>query len=156
MLNMYFYCSFQGTFFYHSIDTSAIFFFSTASAHQCVIAANKVRPLVGGTAIRKFNTSTTPYTHLGVDLLPAMTEHPTATWQAMPEGNVFYRRQQLYTVPEKLPNLGDHIVAGCRHGGPLGAIVFGWKGELTSNGHFKQLLCGILPRLLRWERRTRQ
>ncbi|KAF8190560.1 vacuolar assembling/sorting protein VPS16 [Pholiota molesta] len=39
-------------------------------------------------------------------------DHPTTSWQAMPEGNVFYRRQQCYSTPGKLPNLGDYIVAG--------------------------------------------
>ncbi|KAF8068755.1 vacuolar assembling/sorting protein VPS16 [Lyophyllum atratum] len=48
-----------------------------------------------------------------------MVEHPTATWEAMQDGNVFYRRQQLYSVTGKLPKLSDYIVAGCRHGGPL-------------------------------------
>lgn len=49
-----------------------------------------------------------------------MAEHPTATWEAMQDGNTFYRRQQLYTVTGKLPNLGDYVVAGCKHGGPIG------------------------------------
>lgn len=48
-----------------------------------------------------------------------MTEHPTATWQAMQDGNAFYRRQQLYSIPGKLPDFGDYIVAGCQYGGPL-------------------------------------
>lgn len=50
----------------------------------------------------------------------------------MQEGTVFYRRQQLYSVVGKLPNLGDYIVAGCRYGGPLGryfCLAFG--GRLT-------------------------
>ncbi|KAH7906991.1 vacuolar assembling sorting protein VPS16 [Hygrophoropsis aurantiaca] len=46
-------------------------------------------------------------------------QHPTATWDAMPDGNVFYRRQQLYSMPGKLPDLGDYVIAGCRNGGPL-------------------------------------
>lgn len=37
----------------------------------------------------------------------------------MPEGNVFYRRQHLYDVTGKMPNLGDYILAGCRYGGPF-------------------------------------
>ncbi|KAG5349257.1 hypothetical protein C0989_004971 [Termitomyces sp. Mn162] len=41
-----------------------------------------------------------------------MVEHPTATWEAMRDGNTFYRRQQLYTVTGKLPYLGDYIVSG--------------------------------------------
>ncbi len=49
-----------------------------------------------------------------------MSEHPTTSWQAMQNGNVFYRQQRLYTLDGKLPNLGDCIVAGCRNGGPLG------------------------------------
>ncbi|TFK72107.1 vacuolar assembling/sorting protein VPS16 [Pluteus cervinus] len=48
-----------------------------------------------------------------------MTDHPTTTWQAMQDGNVFYRRQQLYSVSEKLPKLDDHVIAGCRYSGPL-------------------------------------
>lgn len=52
-----------------------------------------------------------------------MVEHPTTSWQAMQEGNVFYRQQQLYTLDGKLPNLGDCIVAGCRNGGPLGKLI---------------------------------
>ena len=52
-----------------------------------------------------------------------MAEHPTTSWQAMQDGNVFYRQQHLYTLDGKLPSLGDCIVAGCRNGGPLGALV---------------------------------
>jgi hypothetical protein len=49
-----------------------------------------------------------------------MAEHPTTSWQAMQDGNVFYRQQRLYALDGKLPNLGDCIVAGCHNGGPLG------------------------------------
>ncbi|KAM6503468.1 vacuolar assembling/sorting protein VPS16 [Amanita muscaria] len=48
-----------------------------------------------------------------------MFEHPTSSWQAMQDGNVFYRRQQLYSIPGKLPNLSHYRIAGCRYGGPL-------------------------------------
>ncbi|KAJ3552868.1 hypothetical protein NM688_g3925 [Phlebia brevispora] len=48
-----------------------------------------------------------------------MEHNPTAHWEAMQEGNVFYRRQQVYSIPGKLPNLSDYIVAGCVYGGPL-------------------------------------
>ncbi|KXN92144.1 hypothetical protein AN958_09236 [Leucoagaricus sp. SymC.cos] len=48
-----------------------------------------------------------------------MEEHPTASWQAMQDGSVFYRRQHLYTVSGKLPDLSDYIIAGCRYGGPI-------------------------------------
>ena len=41
----------------------------------------------------------------------------------MQDGKVFYRKQQLYMIPDKLPNLADYIVAGCRYGGPLGACI---------------------------------
>jgi vacuolar protein sorting-associated protein 16 len=37
----------------------------------------------------------------------------------MQDGNVFYRRQQLYSVGGKFPNFADFIIAGCRYGGPL-------------------------------------
>jgi hypothetical protein len=52
-----------------------------------------------------------------------MVEHPTASWQAMQNGNVFYRQQRCYTLDGRLPNLGDSVVAGCRNGGPLGECV---------------------------------
>ncbi|KAF9805445.1 hypothetical protein IEO21_09049 [Rhodonia placenta] len=48
-----------------------------------------------------------------------MTDHPTTSWEAMQDGNAFYRRHQIYSIPGKLPNLGDFITAGCRYGGPL-------------------------------------
>ncbi|KAI0278094.1 vacuolar assembling/sorting protein VPS16 [Russula aff. rugulosa BPL654] len=48
-----------------------------------------------------------------------MAEHPTTSWQAMQDGNVFYRQQRLYTLDGKLPSLGDCVVAGCRNGGPF-------------------------------------
>ncbi|KAL6303033.1 vacuolar protein sorting-associated protein 16 [Sparassis latifolia] len=48
-----------------------------------------------------------------------MTDHPTASWEAMQDGNVFYKRHQIYSISGKLPNLGDFIIAGCRYGGPL-------------------------------------
>ena len=37
--------------------------------------------------------------------------------------NVFYRRQQVYSIPGKLPNLGDFIIAGSQYGGPLGIFM---------------------------------
>ena len=49
-----------------------------------------------------------------------MTENPTTSWEAMQDGNVFYRRQQLYSVRGKFPAIGDYVIAGCRYGGPLG------------------------------------
>ncbi|PPQ86643.1 hypothetical protein CVT25_006827 [Psilocybe cyanescens] len=49
----------------------------------------------------------------------AEMDHPTLAWEAMQEGNVFYRRQQCYSMSGKLPDLGDYIVAGCRYGGPI-------------------------------------
>jgi hypothetical protein len=52
----------------------------------------------------------------------AIVDHPTASWQAMQEGNVFYRRQQCYSIPGKLPELADYIIAGCRYGGPIGNV----------------------------------
>ncbi|EGN92883.1 hypothetical protein SERLA73DRAFT_79230 [Serpula lacrymans var. lacrymans S7.3] len=51
--------------------------------------------------------------------METMKEHPTALWDAMQDGNVFYRRQQLYSTTGKLPDLRDFIIAGCRNGGPI-------------------------------------
>ncbi|THH32927.1 hypothetical protein EUX98_g1236 [Antrodiella citrinella] len=46
-------------------------------------------------------------------------DHPTASWEALQDGNVFYRRHQVYSISGKLPDLGDFFVAGCRYGGPI-------------------------------------
>ncbi|KAG1760673.1 Vps16, N-terminal region-domain-containing protein [Suillus occidentalis] len=46
-------------------------------------------------------------------------QHPSATWEAVSNGIVFYRRQQLYTLPGKLPNIADYLIAGCKNGGPI-------------------------------------
>ncbi|CAK5269240.1 unnamed protein product [Mycena citricolor] len=50
------------------------------------------------------------------------TERPSSKWQIMQDGRTFYKRQQLYSIPGKLPNLNDYIVAGCRYGGPLALL----------------------------------
>jgi len=58
-------------------------------------------------------------------LLPptqTMVDHPTASWDAMQDGKVFYRRQQVYNISNKLPKLDDFVVAGCKYGGPLGMV----------------------------------
>ena len=57
------------------------------------------------------------------------TEHPTASWQTMQDGSVFYRRQQLYNVQDKFPNFDDYIVAGCKYGGPIGEF----SGDVCSS-----------------------
>lgn len=46
-------------------------------------------------------------------------QHPSATWEAVSDGIVFYRRQQLYTLPGKLPKIADYLIAGCKNGGPI-------------------------------------
>ncbi|KAH9833258.1 vacuolar protein sorting-associated protein 16 [Rhodofomes roseus] len=48
-----------------------------------------------------------------------MSDHPTSSWEAMQDGNAFYKRHQLYSIPGKLPDLSNFIVAGCRYGGPI-------------------------------------
>ncbi len=53
----------------------------------------------------------------------AAERNPTAFWEALQDGNVFYRRQQVYSIPGKLPNLSDYIITGCLCGGPLGKFV---------------------------------
>ena len=60
-------------------------------------------------------------------------DHPTTTWEALQDGNVFYRRQQLYSIPGKLPQLGDFLIAGCRYGGPIGASLTCVKGFFIYN-----------------------
>lgn len=75
-------------------------------------------------------------------------EHPTTTWEAMPEGNVFYRRLQLYSIPGKLPDLSDFVIAGCRNGGPIGACaLLSWRTTMHANTFIgPQRSCAILQR----------
>lgn len=54
-----------------------------------------------------------------------MVDHPTASWDAMQDGMVFYKRQQVYNISNKLPKLDDFVVAGCKYGGPLGMVCSG-------------------------------
>lgn len=65
-----------------------------------------------------------------------MVDHPTASWDAMQDGKVFYRRQQIYSIPNKLPRLEDFVAAGCKHGGPLGTV---FRGISTSPGLARSL-----------------
>jgi hypothetical protein len=58
---------------------------------------------------------------MAADSSAPMAEHPTHSWEAMQGGQVFYRKQQVYAIPAKLPPLADYVLAGCRNGGPLGA-----------------------------------
>lgn len=62
-------------------------------------------------------------------------QHPSATWEAASNGSVFYRRQQLYMLHGKLPNLDDYLIAGCRNGGPIGVflILLSRTYKLTSD-----------------------
>jgi hypothetical protein len=62
-----------------------------------------------------------------------MAEHPTASWEAMQDGNVFYRRQELYSIPGKLPPLEEYIIAGCRCGGPIGFVPSAIRRFLASS-----------------------
>ena len=70
-----------------------------------------------------------------------MTEHPTTSWEALQDGNVFYKRHRNYTIPRKLPDLGEHIVAGCRYGGPIG--MYGATSYSESCIH---VICSALMR----------
>ncbi|KAH9941720.1 vacuolar protein sorting-associated protein 16 [Epithele typhae] len=64
-----------------------------------------------------------------------MTDHPALSWEAMQDGTIFYRRHQLYTIPDKLPgDLRDFIVAGCRYGGPIAVMRDTTKMVVISRG----------------------
>ena len=78
-------------------------------------------------------------------LFDLMTEHPTTTWQAMQDGNVFYRRQQLYSISGKLPDFADFVAAGCRYGGPIGWRLCIYNSAIGDNS---KPLCAIPQRLL--------
>lgn len=60
-----------------------------------------------------------------IAVIQTMVDHPTASWDAMQDGKVFYRRQQIYNISNKLPKLEDFVVAGCKYGGPLGMVCSG-------------------------------
>lgn len=37
--------------------------------------------------------------------------------------NVFYRKEELYTMSWKIPNLSDYIVAAAKYGGAIGQLA---------------------------------
>lgn len=106
---------------------------ATTQSDWCVLASPQVHQVSGilashhlGLLRKHLNESirsTNKWNYAKTDAMDSTVEHPTTTWEAMPEGNVFYRRLQLYSIPGKLPNLSDFIVAGCRNGGPIGACA---------------------------------
>ncbi|KAG8959165.1 hypothetical protein FRC03_008376 [Tulasnella sp. 419] len=49
----------------------------------------------------------------------ASVQHPTVSWEPMLDGQVFYRKQQIYTMQWDIRNLSDYIIAGARYGGPF-------------------------------------
>ncbi|KAJ7064984.1 vacuolar assembling/sorting protein VPS16 [Mycena amicta] len=72
------------------------------------------------------------------------TERPSSRWQIMADGKTFYKRQQLYSIPAKLPNLSDYIVAGCRNGGPIALmrdptklVALGRTGPVTTKAQIQ-------------------
>ncbi|KAH7096912.1 vacuolar protein sorting-associated protein 16 [Auriculariales sp. MPI-PUGE-AT-0066] len=46
-------------------------------------------------------------------------DHPTASWDAMPDGSAFYRKLSVYQMQWSIHDLADFVVAGARYGGPL-------------------------------------
>ncbi|KDQ19047.1 hypothetical protein BOTBODRAFT_28535 [Botryobasidium botryosum FD-172 SS1] len=52
----------------------------------------------------------------------AMTSHPTASWDAMQDGSVFYRKVEIYSMQWQLSDLSNFIIAGARYGGPFALI----------------------------------
>ncbi|KAG8907134.1 hypothetical protein FRB99_005242 [Tulasnella sp. 403] len=52
----------------------------------------------------------------------ASVQHPTASWEAMDDGSVFYRKQEVYTMQWKVKDLSDYIIAGARYGGCIAIL----------------------------------
>lgn len=44
------------------------------------------------------------------------------SWETI--DNVFYRRQQVYTMLWDVPNLSDYIIAVGKNGGPTGELTY--------------------------------
>ena len=56
----------------------------------------------------------------------SLVEHPTASWEAMNDGAVFYSKRHVYQMQWNLGSVGGgtdlsgYIVAGAKLGGPIG------------------------------------
>ncbi|QRV75847.1 vacuolar protein sorting-associated protein 16 [Ceratobasidium sp. AG-Ba] len=48
---------------------------------------------------------------------------PTATWEPVQDGEVFYSTREVYQMLWQLNDLTDFIIAGARYGGPLGKYI---------------------------------
>ena len=66
-----------------------------------------------------FSASQTAHS-LWVEQVLMAPEHPTAFWQAIQDGNAFYKKQEIYLIDGKIPELDNYVIAGCRCGGPIG------------------------------------
>jgi hypothetical protein len=45
---------------------------------------------------------------------------PTSTWDTIE--NVFYRKEEVYQMSWKVPDLSDYLVAAAKNGGPIGEL----------------------------------
>ncbi|KAK8870008.1 hypothetical protein IAR55_000578 [Kwoniella newhampshirensis] len=50
----------------------------------------------------------------------SLTQSPTATWDTIQ--NVFYRKEEVYTMSWRIPDLSDYIVTAAKNGGPIAMI----------------------------------
>ncbi|WVR04982.1 hypothetical protein IAU60_001994 [Kwoniella sp. DSM 27419] len=62
----------------------------------------------------------------------AITKSPTATWDTIQD--VFYRKEEVYTMSWKVADLSDHVVAAAKNGGPI-AMIRDERKLLVSNRH---------------------
>jgi len=51
-------------------------------------------------------------------------QHPTASWEAMGDGSVFYRKHAVYEMQwQGIHDISEYILEGARHGGPIGELI---------------------------------
>lgn len=67
-------------------------------------------------------TTTTPDSPRPGDVyqMTTLVDHPTATWEPLQDGQVFYSRKNVYSMQWTVGDLSNYIVAGARFGGPVG------------------------------------
>jgi len=46
---------------------------------------------------------------------------PTSTWDTIQ--NVFYRKEEVYQMSWRIPDLSDYLVAAAKNGGPIGTCL---------------------------------
>lgn len=74
---------------------------------------------------------------------------PTATWDTIQ--NVFYRKEEVYQMSWRIPDLSDYLVAAAKNGGPIGACLPGFTPRRLE---VVQRFSSLLAALIRDERKV--